>query len=1056
MRLWLLVILSVGSLLAFDAKCFGQGQPAANQIIDLQSGWNLISVQVGTAPIPVGVFEAGMLHPDRLVEIWGYSPTGSPSVPGQWQSYQPKVSSFPSDLTVLWQARGYWVNVSQSTSVTLTGVRWDGAVSLVTGWNLVGFPGIGLAEDEAQEIASVFGSNLDRVQQVWTFEKTLGRFSGYDITAIPALKELSLIKPSQGYWVYALEPITITPQPYVALPGDADASPLEPEVDFSAPDFPGLPNPADYVGTQIRKVRPASEDVPFDLNGNGIIDGPFTQSVLKFEVGVDRQTITIGNNGTGLANWLLDNSIPWLYTASSDSNTWPAGTTSRPKTASGVVSSDRDTVTLYVDTTGLSPGTQTGTMTMFLGTLVKTITVKLEVPTTAGDWKGFATTQRVNGKNIGIGAVDLGLNLFMASDATNETSFRAVLNADKSLLFPRDVFLNGVFYSGNNFSITTNFQMDAGDRNAPPYDTFAHVAPGSASNTLNSATARADRDYNGNGKLDVDNPFPFSIHRQITLLGQRVNPNRMEGSYIESLDGMLPNAQPIFIEGTFYLDRQTLTPTRKSIFNGTTTNSPITIGSSSGVLYRETTLNVTSPVSIQGVTVSLNISFPDVSKLTVYLIGPNGQIVYLSRNASSLGSTYTLSDFNGLSGAGAWKLHVEWVPTSLRGTFASWSLNVQGLATYSTFGKAVSNPGTGNQPLAGVHAILTGSNVLQQTDTDASGQFTFTGLTENSYTVTLTKPGYVSRAITFYLNNANYYIGHGSGQGIASTDPNTLTNDPVIVAAETASSPTLSAAPYIGAEPLHVNFSLVLPLATSQSLGSNVVATWNFGDGTPTITDAADVNDDITLSTAKHLYQAAGDYSASVTLAGTGGTVTVPLSTPIGAAVHVQRVTPDTSGGAPVAQIIGVGFIGCFAAPVNNANVIETSTTATGTVVYQESKRDSASFDRDRDPAIAAQNGSDFHPSAEDTDLTGQLYVYYNGAYPTTVFNQADWHTRAFDSNQDPATDNSPGTFLLYQLPSASSAPDRFRMICTMGGGVFGETAPLVGDLMLQVGRIEP
>jgi hypothetical protein len=298
------------------------------------------------------------------------------------------------------------------------------------------------------------------------------------------------------------------------------------------------------------------------------------------------------------------------------------------------VPAERDTVTLYADTTGLLPGIQTGTITLYVGTLVKTITVKLDVPTSSGDWKGYATTQRVNGKTIPIGSVDMGLNLFMLSDSTSESRFRAVLNKDTSLLFPQDVFMNGVFYSGNQFSLTTNFEMPTGDRNAPPFDTFpAKRATGAA---VPSMLPRADYDADGNGKLNVENPFPFPVRREITLLGRRLGPNRMEGNYVESITGVLPSTQPIFVEGTFFLDRQTLEPTKRSIFNQTTTNNPILIGSTSGQLYRETTINVSSAVSIQSITLALNLTFPDPTKLTITLYGPNGKTVVIHNGGATL------------------------------------------------------------------------------------------------------------------------------------------------------------------------------------------------------------------------------------------------------------------------------------------------------------------------------------------------------------------------------------------------------------------------------------
>jgi hypothetical protein len=277
--------------------------------------------------------------PSRLQQIWGYQASGSSSSPGRWQVFKTGQSAgFPNDLTVIEPGRAYWVKLSQSADLSLSGPAWSEELSLLPGWNLVGFPGIGLAADEIQDFPSVFGINLGSVQQVWTHENDTKRFVGYDLTAIPALKNLNQIKPSMGYWIYATAPISIQPGPYVALPGDADASPLEPEVDFVSTQFPGLSNASEYLGTQIRKVNGTKDD-ELDLNKNGIIDSAFTQNTLKFDVGVDRKIITVGNKGTGLANWVLANSVPWLFTAAADAKAYP-NNAGRPKTASGVVSAE--------------------------------------------------------------------------------------------------------------------------------------------------------------------------------------------------------------------------------------------------------------------------------------------------------------------------------------------------------------------------------------------------------------------------------------------------------------------------------------------------------------------------------------------------------------------------------------------------------------------------------------------------------------------------------------------------------------------------------------------
>ncbi|MCB1092693.1 MAG: proprotein convertase P-domain-containing protein, partial [Verrucomicrobiae bacterium] len=581
---------------------------------------------------------------------------------------------------------------------------------------------------------------------------------------------------------------------------------------------------------------------------------------------------------------------------------------------------------------------------MFLGDEVRTINVKLEVPTSSGDWKGYAATQRVNGREIGIGSVDMGINLFMLSEATSETRFRAVLNQDTSLLFPRDVFMNGVFYSGNQFSVTTNFEMPAGDRNAPPFDTFQK--PANYDSLTPKDQARADYDADQDGVLDVGNPFPFPVRREITLLGDRVNPNRLEGSYIESITGLLPQQRPIFIEGTFFLNRQTLEPTKRSIFNQTTTNPAVLIGSTSGILYRETTLQVGNAVNITGITVSLNVDFPSPELLTVDLYGPNNQRVTLHRNGELIPAKVDLSDFNGLLATGTWRLRVGWNATGERGYLNSWSLNIQGLATYGVTGRIVGDldqaPGTSEEPLAGAHITLTGSNLIEQVDTGpfvanatttagsttvtligrdtasffpgmaitghpdippgtvvskvvdaqtlsisgpatadggasttfgSAGVFSIPNLTENNYTLAITRPGFETRLISFFLNDSDLYLKHRDENGLplggASTDPNVLTDDPIILSPVSVDSPELRPGPGIGQAPLWVNFTALIPIDELNAIGNIQSARWNFGDGT-VVVDTDSTGDDIGQTTAKHRFVDPGHYTVTLEIDGDG------------------------------------------------------------------------------------------------------------------------------------------------------------------------------------------
>lgn len=336
------------------------------QVIHLASGWHLISIQVETSYTPAR-FKVTMADPESFAAVWEYHPPRNPSLPAQWNVFQAFASSeFPSDVAAIVAGKGYWVKASQNTTLTLIGPRCDGAVGLLAGWNPVACPGIDLAVSKWLDLTSLFSTNLTRIQQIWTHDNSSKQSTGYDLTAIPGLLDLSQIGLGQGDWNYAAEPVSTEPGPYVVLPNDADASLLEPEVDFVLPPFRAITDLSHDSGPLVRKIRPDSEDVSLDHNGNGIFESAFTQTDLKFDIGADRKVFTIGNYGIGFANWVLSNSVPWLLTAIADERI-NQGNLERPKTASGVVFTEFDSIPPYADASGLIPGPQTGTITLMDG-----------------------------------------------------------------------------------------------------------------------------------------------------------------------------------------------------------------------------------------------------------------------------------------------------------------------------------------------------------------------------------------------------------------------------------------------------------------------------------------------------------------------------------------------------------------------------------------------------------------------------------------------------------------------------------------------------------------
>jgi subtilisin-like proprotein convertase family protein len=1066
-------------------------ESSTTQTITLAPGWNLISIQVGSAPMPVTTFKDSLSNRDRLVEIWGYAPSGNPSVPGQWRSYQPLEPTFPSDLAALELGKGYWVKVGQTTTATLTGLAWNGITSLVKGWNLVGFPGVALTADEVQEITSVFGASMTQIQQVWSFDTSTQLFKGFDLTAIPALKDLNAIQPGRGYWVYSLSDamLSLAPVPSVALPADSDASPPQPAETFFAndPRFLGT-NDAKYVGRVVHFRDTKGLDTAFDLNGNGILDEPTTQDTVLFETASEAVSLTIANGGTGSFTWQLENNVSWIFTVPADPQKYP-GNKGRPRSAAGTVSSEKDTLILYADRAGMSPGRKSGeSLTLWAGGIAFPVKLLIDVPEIDGDWAGYATTTRVSGKNISLGEVRLALNAFRPADAVTG-GFRAVLNKDQSILFPRDLYLEGSFYSGDAFKLTTNFSMPAGDRNAPPYASFSNQTDSDP-----KKNARLDKDFNGDGKVDLMNPFPFGLRREVTLIGRRVTPSRLEGDYIESIRGMLPptsgntlpadagggsffasasdqiltQSQPVIIEGTFVLDRKSYEPTLRSAVN--VSDKPGTsIGGSQSTIVSQV-LQVSSTAQIQSVTVSVSLTFPDPSLVRLVLRGPADQVIVLREFGLStpLPDSFTIGNdqISGLAG-GPWTLEVEWDPsTGERGTLNSWGLKIEGLSTRSVRGKIVAN-GTG-AAIAGAAVRLDGA-LLPATDvTDEAGaglikgSFAFTGLTENDYTLFISKPGYASKSYTFFVGESDVIIPDISLVPLDITSPQIE-------------------GPIIGMQPFTGSYSVLTPLNPAWEAVNQVA--WSFGDGSSPLTGPL-----TDYSTVTHEFGKPGEFTITATLANNA----IPQPPAATSKVLVQRRVPDASAAT---QVIALGFVGAFAArtdsganvasativpaalpdlattftpngggtPVAMKSVVDytsgkpmvsyaVSATGPGAIsatVYQESQSDSGSVDLDRTPLLAS-GASSMGP--EDTDFTGQTYIRYNA---TTARYDAISSTAAGSGAVLANHDNAPaGSYTKYSLPDGQARPTRMRLFASLGGhflGLYGADST-VGSLRLRPG----
>jgi len=801
-------------LLTYLASCLGsillgQAQPNQIQTIPLNSGWNLVSIQVapdaGLTPAQVraSLVTAANSPVDALQAMWTLGDSAS-----DWRSLQIGAPSDPADFGNVRPGRGYWIKVHPACFLSLTNAAWQGSVEIRPGWNLVGFPGL-FPDASGSSLEAVFREKLSAIQQIWTWDGAPARqrYVGYDTSARPALKELSTIEPGKAYWIYSTSTasIALTNFPAIALPRDVDFPPL-------SADTPRIAG---------------NEDADNDLNGNGLLDDEYDQDTLFFPVGVDSRLVTILNQGYGRLDWiatalpLSSSSFVSFATAnptvdasriSPDLITAQAGRLKFHGTnlLSGSVASEPGFLTVQAHRAGLVPGRHSDSFSVTAGSKTKTIRVIVDVPAIDGDWRGFASTRKVNGKETSIGKVDLQLAIFRRDGGANPNSqgIRGIINRSRSLLFPRDVEMSGSFFADHEFFLTTNFEVPRGDRNAPPFTKFKTGA-----DDRNNNKGFGDYDANEDGKLDNANPFPFALRREISLIGTRQTENRLTGSYIESIQNILPGAQKIYIEGEFELERLTTVPTLTSVFNSSLSTNVIIGGGGSSSFT--TGFDVTNPFTVKGIAGSFTMDFGGGKDVEVLLTPPrDGKpfTLFPKSNGVQGVQSFALTNFTETPANGRWGLTVLWGGGSERGNFTGWDLRLSGIATYEVTGTVRTVSGDVPNSLAAVPVLLTGNGEVVLTNTTSEGRFTFKERTENDYTIIISVPGFEERRVDFDLFST-------------SRDLGTILLTPL-----TTNTSALLLAPGVGAEPLNVLLTPLLSTSDASALGSITSVSWDFGN----------------------------------------------------------------------------------------------------------------------------------------------------------------------------------------------------------------------------------
>ena len=155
----------------------------SSDIVVTGPGWNLISLPVQPADTTIGNVLSGISG--KYASVWGFQN-------GVWQVYDSTNPDF-SDLSNMEAGWGYWLNMTEPATLSVTGATPSPSMNLITGWNLVGYN-----SSAAIAIADALSSITGNVLSVWAYMND--GWLVYD-PANPDFSDLTEMTPGYGYWI---------------------------------------------------------------------------------------------------------------------------------------------------------------------------------------------------------------------------------------------------------------------------------------------------------------------------------------------------------------------------------------------------------------------------------------------------------------------------------------------------------------------------------------------------------------------------------------------------------------------------------------------------------------------------------------------------------------------------------------------------------------------------------------------------------------------------------------------------------------------------------------
>lgn len=163
-----------------------------SQAMSLSNSWNLVSLYRSPSDKTIGSVLGAISG--EFISVWAYTE-------GQWHVYDPLKPGF-CDLKEMSAGKGYWFNMINNTELHISGFLPERTISLVQGWNLVGYN-----STASKQTSEAISSITDNVISVWAYKD--GQWEVYDPQK-PGFSNLENMEPGYGYWIKVNAPCTWT------------------------------------------------------------------------------------------------------------------------------------------------------------------------------------------------------------------------------------------------------------------------------------------------------------------------------------------------------------------------------------------------------------------------------------------------------------------------------------------------------------------------------------------------------------------------------------------------------------------------------------------------------------------------------------------------------------------------------------------------------------------------------------------------------------------------------------------------------------------------------